>query len=146
MAIYKTAQGKTLDMSALVSRNENVRAVGNLKVNARGDTIDAAGKVLVPVTKKVGDAYQKTVSNKAATLAKRREEIPQPIETAPAPETKIDVTEELELLADELEIDNDEDALAIEALKAQEAAPAFVVKPASEAPDFFEPSVKKTKK
>lgn len=145
MSIYRTAQGKTLDMSALASRNERVRAVGNMSVNARGDTIDATGKVLVPVTKKVGDAYQKTVSNRAANLVKRREEFPQPIETAPAPETKIDVKEELELLASELEIEDDEDALAIEQLKAQEA-PAFVVKPASEAPDFFEPPVKKTKK
>lgn len=148
MSIYRTAQGKSLDMASLASRNEKVRAVGNMSVNARGDTIDATGKVLVPVTKKVGDAYQKTVSNRAATLAKRREEINQPIETAPAPEAKINVTEELELLANELEIEDDEDALAIEAIKAQETqeAPAFVVKPASEAPDFFEPPVKKTKK
>ena len=105
MGIYKTAQGKRLDMSILARKNERTRAVGNMSVNARGDTIDAQGKIIVPVTKKVGDKYQRTVSNRAATLTKRKEDLMKPIESAPAPETKIDITEELELLAEELEID-----------------------------------------
>jgi hypothetical protein len=45
------------------------------------------------------------VSSRAAKLTNRREELLQPIETAPAPETKIDIADELELLAEELEID-----------------------------------------
>jgi hypothetical protein len=105
MAIYRTAQGKRLDMSILSRKNERTRAVGNMSVNARGDTIDSQGRVIVPVTKKVGDKYQRTVSNRAATLTKRKEDLMKPIESAPAPETKIDITEELELLAEELEID-----------------------------------------
>jgi hypothetical protein len=105
MGIYRTAQGKRLDMSVLARRNERVRAVGNMSVNARGDTIDNQGRVVVPVTKKVGDKYQRTVSSRAAKLTNRREELLQPIETAPAPETKIDIADELELLAEELEID-----------------------------------------
>lgn len=43
--IYKTAQGKTIDMGALMLRNENVRAVGNMKTNARGDVLDANNNV-----------------------------------------------------------------------------------------------------
>jgi hypothetical protein len=105
MGIYRTAQGKRLDMSMLARRNERVRAVGNMSVNARGDTIDSQGKVIVPVTKKVGDRYQRTVSNRAATLTKRKEDLMKPIETTPAPETKLDITEEFELLAEEQEID-----------------------------------------
>ena len=105
MGIYRTAQGKRLDMSMLARRNERVRAVGNMSVNARGDTIDSQGKVIVPVTKKVGDRYQRTVSNRAATLTKRKEDLMKPIETAPAPESKLDITEEFELLAEEQEID-----------------------------------------
>ena len=50
MRIYKTAQGKRVDIAALASQNETVRAVGNMKVNARGDTIDGFGKVVVPAT------------------------------------------------------------------------------------------------
>ena len=44
--IYKTAQGKTVDMGKLVLQNEKVRAVGNMSVNARGDIIDNQGRVL----------------------------------------------------------------------------------------------------
>jgi hypothetical protein len=64
---HRTAQGKSLDMQALVSKNEKVRAVGiNQRVNARGDTIDDTGKIIVPVTEKVGKRYQGSVSNRSA--------------------------------------------------------------------------------
>ena len=106
MGLYRTAQGKRLDMAMLARKNERTRAVGNMSVNARGDTIDSQGRVIVPVTKKVGDKYQRTVSNRAAALSKRKEDLMQPIETVAAPESKIDITEELELLAEELEIDD----------------------------------------
>ena len=47
MATYRSAMGKTVDMSAIVAKNEKVRAVGNVKnLNARGDTIDALGRVI----------------------------------------------------------------------------------------------------
>lgn len=124
MAVYRTAQGKQLDMSMLARRNERTRAVGNMSVNARGDTIDSQGRVIVPVTKKVGDKYQRTVSQRAEKLVKRKEEFLQPIETAPRPETKIDMSDEVELfLADELEIDDlAEFEIEIEELKKTEVA------------------------
>lgn len=68
MPNYRTAMGKNVDMSALIAKNEKVRAVGNMKVNARGDTIDGNGKVIQPVTQKVGDTYQKTVGNRSAQV------------------------------------------------------------------------------
>lgn len=143
MTKYRTAQGKVIDMSQLAARNERTRAVGNMNVNARGDTIDSSGRVVLPVTKKVGNKYQKTVSNKAASIARRREQAFKPIETAPAPETKIDLSE---LVEEELEFaDTTEEDLEIEAIKSAEVKQPFVVKPASEAPDFFEPETK-TKK
>lgn len=67
---YRTAQGKTIDMNSLRAKNERVRAVGNMSVNARGDTIDSHGKIIVPVTEKVGQAYQKTVGNRSAQAKK----------------------------------------------------------------------------
>lgn len=106
MGIYRTAQGKRLDMSTLARRNERVRAVGNMSVNARGDTIDSQGRVIVPVTKKVGDKYERTVSNRAARLAKHKESTLQPIESSPSPETKIDIQEEIELLGEDLVADD----------------------------------------
>ena len=44
--MYKTAQGQTVDIGALMLQNENVRAVGNMNVNARGDLIDGNNQVI----------------------------------------------------------------------------------------------------
>lgn len=38
--------GKTIDMGALILQNEQVRAVGNMGVNARGDLVDATNSVI----------------------------------------------------------------------------------------------------
>ena len=43
---YRTAQGKVVDLGAMMVQNETVRAVGNMSVNARGDIIDNQGQVL----------------------------------------------------------------------------------------------------
>lgn len=75
MAKYRTAMGKIVDMGILAAKNEKTRAVGNMKVNARGDTIDANGNIIKPVTNKVNEAYSKTVGNRAA----------QPVRKAPRP-------------------------------------------------------------
>ena len=66
MKSYRSAMGKTVDMSALAAKNEEVRAVGNAKLNARGDTIDATGRVVKPVTAKVNEMYANTVGNRSA--------------------------------------------------------------------------------
>lgn len=44
--IYKTMQGKEIDLDALMMQNETVAAVGNTKVNARGDEIGEGGKII----------------------------------------------------------------------------------------------------
>lgn len=41
----KTARGKTIDMAALGAKNEKVRAVGNILMNARGDRLNQDGSV-----------------------------------------------------------------------------------------------------
>ena len=56
--IYKTANGKTVDMGQLMLRNEQVRAVGNMKVNARGDQLGPGGKVEVTRDKVMNDHYK----------------------------------------------------------------------------------------
>lgn len=67
MAIYKSAMGKPVDMSALAAVNDRVRAVGNGKMNARGDVIDSQGRVIKPNTTKINEIYAKTVTNRSAT-------------------------------------------------------------------------------
>jgi hypothetical protein len=70
MKNHRSAQGKIIDMTALAAKNERVRAVGNMKANARGDIIDSSGKIVVPVTQKVSAQYQATVNNRSANAKK----------------------------------------------------------------------------
>jgi hypothetical protein len=44
--VYRSAQGKAVDIGALLLQNEQVRAVGNMNVNARGDVLDSNNKVI----------------------------------------------------------------------------------------------------
>ena len=46
MPIYKTAKGKEVDMGKLMGQNELLPAVGNAKVNARGDKLGPNGKIV----------------------------------------------------------------------------------------------------
>lgn len=94
MKQHRSAQGKVIDMTALMTKNERVRAVGNMKVNARGDTIDDYGKVVTPVTQKVGAAYQATVGNKSAQVKKTNK---QPEKTKEEYELDESLSEDLEI-------------------------------------------------
>jgi hypothetical protein len=57
--VYKTAMGKTVDMGQLMLENEQVRAVGNMNVNARGDLLDSSNRVIDPKPRQVQRQYQK---------------------------------------------------------------------------------------
>ena len=63
-SVYTTAQGKKLDMGSLRLKNENVRAVGNMKVNARGDLLDDMNNVISTKQEQVAKQYQRQVSPK----------------------------------------------------------------------------------
>lgn len=115
MANYRTALGKSVDMAALQTRNERTRAVGNMSVNARGDTIDAFGNVIKPVTEKVNEKYAKTVGNRSAHARKTAPSQQKPA-TPPAP--KVDF-KELTELERELE-ENADDDIEVEQIKAAE--------------------------
>lgn len=57
--IYKSSQGKNVDMGALRLKNEQVRAVGNMKVNARGDQVNDVNSVISKKTEQVTKHYQR---------------------------------------------------------------------------------------
>lgn len=59
--VYRTANGKTLDMRSLALKNETVRAVGNMKVNARGDVIDDTNKIIKTKPAQVQKNYNQEV-------------------------------------------------------------------------------------
>lgn len=56
--IYKTALGKTLDIETLKLQNETVIAVGNQRVNARGDEIDINGSVVRTRDQQMAEHYR----------------------------------------------------------------------------------------
>lgn len=57
--VYRSANGKNVDMGALRLRNEKVRAVGNMRVNARGDIINDNNEVIRTRNEQVNKQYQK---------------------------------------------------------------------------------------
>lgn len=61
--IYKSAMGKTVDLGALILENENTRAVGNMNVNARGDVLDGADRVIDTKNRQIQRQYKKQATN-----------------------------------------------------------------------------------
>jgi hypothetical protein len=113
MKNYRSAMGKNVDMGALFAKNENTRAVGNMKVNARGDSIDSQGKIIKPVTAKVNQSYANTVGNKSANAVRGKPAPNRPV--TPKPQIKEELT------STELELEESfEDDLEIEKIKAEE--------------------------
>ena len=67
MANYKTAMGKVVDMAALTAKNEKTRAVGNMKVNARGDAVDDKNVPVHSRPQQVHKQYQQQVQAKTSS-------------------------------------------------------------------------------
>ena len=61
MAQYRSALGKPVDMAQLAAKNENVRAVGNMSVNARGDEIAPDGSIVKSRNQKMREHYTEPV-------------------------------------------------------------------------------------
>lgn len=61
--VYRSANGKVVDLGALQLKNENVRAVGNMPVNARGDLLDSQNRPIESKNQQVVRQYQKQVTN-----------------------------------------------------------------------------------
>lgn len=103
--LRRTANGKMVDINALIAKNEKTRAVGNMKINARGDIIDSQNRIVKTANERVNEMYNKTVGNKSANVVKKSAPT-KPI----APKEKLTV--------DEQEIENSlEDDLEIERIK-----------------------------
>lgn len=55
--IYRSALGRSVDIDALRLANEEAVAVGNMRVNARGDELGAGGTVARPRKEVMSDYY-----------------------------------------------------------------------------------------
>ena len=111
--IYRSSQGKSIDLGTIMLQNENVRAVGNMNVNARGDKLDSTNQVIETRPRQIQRQTARTTNVSAdpvhtSTLAARRDKkeksqkpkelaaevfptevpLPEPIVAPPTQETK----------------------------------------------------------
>jgi len=56
--VYTTANGKRINIDAIVSQNEESIAIGNMRVNARGDELGPGGRIERPREKVMADYYK----------------------------------------------------------------------------------------
>jgi hypothetical protein len=66
---YRTAQGRHLDIEKLRLQNELTPAIGNMRVNARGDQLGPGGRVVKSREQMLDDHYKSTVSKKSSNKA-----------------------------------------------------------------------------
>lgn len=59
---YTSLRGKQIDMERLALKNENEIAVGNVRVNARGDEIGEGGKIVRTREQVLQDYYKNNPS------------------------------------------------------------------------------------
>ena len=88
---YRTSQGKAVDLGALLLQNENVRAVGNMGVNARGDRIDNKGKSIDSRVQQTKRQYNKQIGpvDEAPPTSRRAVEDVMPAPVAEDPYTPV---------------------------------------------------------
>lgn len=78
---YRTARGQFVDMDAIRLANEEVIAVGNMKVNARGDQLGKGGKIVKSRNQVMKSHYKKPTKAAVDDLAEPKQE---PVKAAPA--------------------------------------------------------------
>lgn len=59
----RTVKGKEIDMASLIASNDRVTAVGNIKMNARGDLLGPGGTINVPNEQVQSEYYKKELSS-----------------------------------------------------------------------------------
>lgn len=80
--VYKSANGKTVDMDMLRQRYELTPAVGNARVNARGDELGKGGKIIRNKEDVVREYYE-------ASQASIQDEVIQKPQVAEEPAKKV---------------------------------------------------------
>ena len=86
---YRSMQGKVVDLGQLISKNELTPAVGNARVNARGDELGPGGKIVRTKEEIMAEYYRNksnslpdAVPNRARTVTKQIESVnPTPVPT-----------------------------------------------------------------
>lgn len=82
---YRTMQGTVIDMDLLRQKNELTPAVGNVRVNARGDQLGPGGKIIKKREEVLRDYYDDNVAPTEFEQPPTKEKVE---ETAPAVEVE----------------------------------------------------------
>lgn len=91
--IYRTMQGDQVDIEALFHRNELTQAVGNMRVNARGDELGPQGKIVKTKEQKMKEYYDRMNAPKRGPGRPRKnpvEAAPEAVTDTPTPQTVIE--------------------------------------------------------
>ena len=104
--VHRSANGKAVDMDLLRQRNELTPAVGNARVNARGDQLGAGGKIV----RKREDVMRDYYNDNPTAAPDEVAQVEQPVEEVVPTETK----------AQRKAVDNAKKAKAVEAEDAEE--------------------------
>jgi hypothetical protein len=83
--MYRTMQGKPIDIERFIAQNEMTQAVGNMKVNARGDLLGPGGKV-VKTRDQIMAEYNRNVADAVKDDLVLRPDPVVETQTPPAPE------------------------------------------------------------
>ena len=93
---YKTMTGKVVDMDLLRQKNELTVAVGNAKVNARGDELGPGGKIIRTREQVMREHYENNPGTPVEDTVKRNAEANE--------ETEV---EDEEVVAEDVKSDDD---------------------------------------
>lgn len=68
--VYRTMKGKEVDMDQMLEKNQLMPAVGNVRMNARGDELGPGGKIVKKREDTINAYYE---SNPNATMNKGKQ-------------------------------------------------------------------------
>lgn len=96
--IYTSFQGKQIDMDQLLQKNETMPAVGNVRVNARGDELGPNGQIIKTREEVLSEYYDSTptaVVDSELALNKVTIQPRKKSNQAPSVNAKVEVQEEV---------------------------------------------------
>jgi len=85
--MYRTMQGRMVDIEKLRTANETVRAVGNMNVNARGDVLGPHGQIVTSKAEVMKTYYEQPKGKVDDTPARAKPTPPR--KTPPTPVQKM---------------------------------------------------------
>jgi len=80
---YRTMKGVEVDMDALLEKNQLMPAVGNAKMNARGDELGPGGKIIRKREDTINAYYENNPNAHIAPVVQQ----PTPVTRAPVEDT-----------------------------------------------------------